>query len=135
MYAKTLVPGPPFASPSLIATTDEPDVLLPQLLACGWGRFGGPTPPAPSGQLVISPDRLQLIVQDQAVLDDFNPYSPPGWWAAVDQLGGQCVVVVVRDGDLDLHRPDAGDQLAALMDTDQAVFAVLPVVDPAAGVG
>lgn len=70
MYAKTLVPGPPVDIPSLMSTTDDPDVLLPQLRALGWGRFGGPVPPAPAGQLVISPDRLQLVVDGQAVLDD-----------------------------------------------------------------
>jgi hypothetical protein len=106
MYAKTLVPGPPLDLPSLMSTTDDPDVLLPQLRALGWGRFGGPVPAAPAGQLVTSPDRLQLIVGGQAVLDDLNPVSPPGWWKVVDRLGGKCVVVVVRQGDVDLTRPD-----------------------------
>lgn len=130
MYAKTLVPGPPLDIPSLMATTAEAGVLLPQLKALGWNRFGDPVPSAPAGQLVISPDRLQLVVEDQTVLDDLNPVSPPGWWKAVEQLGGRCAVVVLRQGDVDLHQPESGERLRALMDTDRAVFAVLPVVTP-----
>ena len=130
MYAKTLVPGPPLDIPSLTATTAEPEALLPQLRALGWARFGDPVPTGAVGQLVISPDRLQLVVDDQTVLDDLNPVSPPGWWKAVDQLGGRCAVVVLRQGDVDLHQPDSGERLRALMDTDRAVFAVLPVVTP-----
>lgn len=76
---------------------------------------------------MVGADRLQLVVDDQALLDDLNPWAPDGWWAAVDQLQGRCVVVIVRDGDVDLTHHNSGDQLAALMGTGRAVFAALPV--------
>ena len=44
-----------------------------------------------------------------------NPYAPEGWWTAVDALRGRCVVVISRDGGVDLAHHDAGVQLAALM--------------------
>ena len=125
MYAKTLIPGPN-AVPALMATTDDADILLPQLLDRGWALFGEPLPTA-AGRLVVGSDRLQLVVDDQALLDDLNPYAPDGWWAAVDELQGKCVVVIARDGEVDLAHHDAGAQLAALMGTGRAVFAVLPV--------
>ena len=59
--------------------------------------------------------------------DDLNPYAPDGWWAAVDQLQGRCVVIITRSGDIDLSQHQAGEQLAALVDTGRAVFAALPV--------
>lgn len=37
------------------------------------------------------------------------------------------MVVIVRDGDVDLAHHDAGEQLAELMGTGRAVFAALPV--------
>lgn len=103
-------------------------MLVPQLLDRGWALFGEPPPTAAAGQLVVGSDRLQLIVDDQALLDDLNPYAPDGWWAAVDALEGRCVVVIARDGDVDLAHHDAGEQLAALMGSGRAVFAALPVV-------
>ena len=114
MYAKTLIPGP-HPVPALMATTDEADVLLPQLSDRGWALFGDPLPTAAAGQVVVGADRLQLVVDDQALLDDLNPYAPDGWWSAVDGMQGRCVVVVVRDGDVDLAHHEGGDQLAALM--------------------
>ena len=126
MYAKTLVPGPN-PVPALMATTDDADILLPQLLDRGWALFGEPLPPAGTGRLAVGADRLQLVVDGQALLDDLNPYAPDGWWAAVDALQGRCVVVIVRAGDVDLAHHDAGAQLAALMGTSRAVFAALPV--------
>ena len=126
VYAKTLIPGPN-AVPALMATTDDADILVPQLLDRGWALFGEPLPTAASGWLVVGADRLQLVVDDQALLDDLNPYAPDGWWAAVDGLQGKCVVVIARDGDVDLAHHDAGAQLAALMGTGRAVFAALPV--------
>jgi hypothetical protein len=126
MYAKTLVPGP-HPVPALMATTDDADTLLPQLLKRGWALFGEPPPPAPSGRLVVGSDRLQLMVDGQALLDDLNPYAPDGWWDAVDGLQGRCFVVIVPDGDVDLSHHAAGEQLEALMGTGRAVFATLPV--------
>jgi len=126
VYAKTLIPGPN-AVPALMATTDDAEILLPQLLERGWARFGEPLPTASAGRLVVGSDRLQLVVDDQALLDDLNPYAPDGWWAAVDALQGKCVVVIARDGDVDLAHHDAGQQLAALMGTGRAVFAALSV--------
>lgn len=47
---------------------------------------------------------------------------------AVDALNGHCIVVMVRGGAVDLHSPQAGDQLAALLHTEHAVSAALPIV-------
>ena len=126
VYAKTLIPGPN-PVPALMATTDDGDVLVQQLLDRGWALFGEPLPDQPAARLVIGADRLRLVVDDQALLDDLNPYAPDGWWAGVDGLHGKCVVVIVRDGDVDLAHHDAGEQLAALKGTGRAVFAVLTV--------
>jgi hypothetical protein len=101
---------------------------MPQLTVRGWARLGDPLPAAAAGELRIGTDRLQVVVDDQALLDDLNSASPDGWWSAVDALEGRCVVVLVRDGDVDLTNQQAGAQLAALMGTNRAVFAALPVV-------
>ena len=85
VYAKTLIPGP-HAVPALMTTTDDPDILLPQLLDRGWALFGEPLPQGAAGRLVVGSDRLQLVVDDQVLLDDFNPNAPDGWSAAVDGL-------------------------------------------------
>lgn len=127
VYAKTLIPGP-HPVPALMATTDDADVLVPQLLDRGWAPFGNPLPDQAVGRLVIGSDRLQLVVEDQALLDDLNPYAPDGWWAAVDALQGRCVVVIGRSGDVDLAHHESGEQLAALLGSRRALFAALPVV-------
>jgi len=88
--------------PALMATTDDADTLMPRLLHRGWALFGEALAPAPVGRLVVGSDRLQLVVDDQAILDDLNPYAPDGWWSAVDELQGRCVVVITRHGDVDL---------------------------------
>lgn len=111
-----------------MATTDDAGILMPQLTERGWASFGAALPQTAAGQVVVGTDRLCLLVDGQALLDDLNPYAPDGWWAAVDQLQGRCVVVIVRDADVDLTHHDAGEQLAALMGTGRAVFAALPVV-------
>ncbi len=130
MYAKTLVPGPPIDVPGITATTSEADVVMPQLLNRGWGIFGGPPPMNASGRVAITHHRLRVIVDDEAILDDdLNPASPPGWWKAVDAIGGRVTVVIVRAGDVDLECPSAGTQLRALLDTGRAVWAVLPVAE------
>jgi len=126
VYAKTLIPGPS-PVPALMATTDEGDVLLPQLVDRGWAVFGEPLPAGGEGRVVVGSDRLQLVVEGQTLLDDLNPWAPDGWWAAVDGLQGRCVVVIVGDGDVDLAHQDAGEQLAALLGTGRAVFAALRV--------
>ena len=126
VYAKMLIPGPQ-PMPALMATTDDADVLVPQLLDRGWASFGDSLPQLAAGRLTIDPDRLQLVVDGQALLADENPFAPDGWWAAVDQMQGLCVVVIVRDGDVDLAHPEAGEQLAALVGTGRAVTAAVPV--------
>ena len=128
VYAKTLIPGTRLI-PALMATSGETDVLRPQLLQHGWVAFGQPLQPAPAGELRISVDRLQVVIGDDVVLDDdANPTSPEGWWAAVDTLGGHCIVVILPTGVVDLTKPDAGDQLVALLHTGTALSAALPVV-------
>ena len=83
VYAKTLVSGPrPVAA--LMATTDEADVVVPQLVARGWVPLGDPLPPHAEGQVVIGADRLRLVIDGQSLLDDLNPYAPDGWWADID---------------------------------------------------
>jgi len=49
VYAKILVPGP-HPIPALMATTDEADVLVPQLLERGWVRFGDALKPEDGGR-------------------------------------------------------------------------------------
>jgi hypothetical protein len=68
-----------------------------------------------------------LVVADQALLDDLNPCAPDGWWAAVDQRQGRCLVVILRAEDVDLAADDAGEQIAALVGSDSSVSASLPV--------
>lgn len=102
-------------------------MLLPQLLDRGWGPYGARVPDEPRGVVVISPDRLQLVVDHHVLLSGVNPAAPAGWWPAVDRLHSCCVVVITADGDIDLTDPRTGDQLAALMGTGRAVFAALPV--------
>jgi hypothetical protein len=87
VYAKTLIPGPN-PVPALMATTDDAESLIVQLLNRGWALFGEPLPDQPAGRLVVGADRLQLVVDGQALLDDLNPYAPDGWWPAVDGAPG-----------------------------------------------
>ncbi|SEQ74657.1 hypothetical protein [Microlunatus flavus] len=126
MYAKTLVPGQ-HPIPALMATTDEADVLVPQLLQRGWVRFGEPLPSKSDGHLVIGSDRLRLVVDGQALLDDLTPWAPDGWWAAVDDRQGSCLVVIVRTDGVDLTADDVGSQLASLVGTSSSAYASLPV--------
>jgi hypothetical protein len=126
VYAKTLVPGPQ-PTPALMATTNEADVLVPQLLERGGARFGDPMFTGAAGRLVIGSDRLHLVVDEQALLADANPWAPDGWWAAVDKMLGLCMVVIARDCDIDLANANVGNQLAALLGTGRAVAAMLPV--------
>jgi len=126
VYAKTLVPGPKPTS-ALMATTNEADVLVPQLLERGWVRFGDQLSARAAGRLVVGLDRLHLIVEEQVLLADENPWAPDGWWPAVDQMGGRCMVVIAREGDVDLANAKVGEQLAALLGTGRAVAAMLTV--------
>ena len=132
VYAKTLIPGPN-PVPALMATTDELTVLLPQLLERGWALFGDPPPLDPAGEVVIDSDRLRLVLDGRALLDDRNPTAPDGWWAAVDQLGSRCAVILCDQADVDLVHHAVEGQLAALVDTARAVFAALPVTTVLAG--
>ncbi|HEY0239388.1 MAG TPA: hypothetical protein VGC37_12135 [Friedmanniella sp.] len=102
-------------------------MLLPQLTARGWVPLGDPLPPEVEGQIVIGADRLRLVIDGQALLDDLNPYAPDGWWAAVDGRESRCLVVIFRSGDVDLASQYTGQQLAALVGTGRAVSASLPV--------
>ncbi len=70
-----------------MATAADAAVLLPQLMDRGWAPFGEPAPTAAADELVIGADRLQIMVDGQALLDDVNPAAPDGWWSAVDGLG------------------------------------------------
>ena len=63
----------------------------------------------------IEPDQLQLVVAEQVLIDDVNPASPQGWWAAVDALDGRCVAIVLRSGDVDLTGSDLNERMKALM--------------------
>lgn len=129
MYAKTLIPGSmPIAC--LVATAEQPDVLLPQLLDRGWDWFGSTIPANLQGDLVIDHQRLRLVVDGQILLDDLNPASPAGWWAAVDQLQGRCAVIIVRREDVDLTDKASGLQLQSVLDQQRAVWAFLPLTDP-----
>ncbi|GAA1427362.1 hypothetical protein GCM10009616_04340 [Microlunatus lacustris] len=128
MYVKTLIPGSR-PIPALMAATSPDEMLRLQLSRQGWVSFGRPLQPGAVGEVRVGVDRLQVVANGRVVLDDgTNPVSPSGWWAAVDDLGGHCVVVMVRDGSVDLAQPDAGDRLATLLNTDQAISAALPVV-------
>ena len=102
-------------------------MLVPQLTARGWVPLGDPLPSEAEGQIVIGADRLRLVVDRQALLDDLNPYAPDGWWAAVDERKGRCLVVILGSGDVDLASEDTDEQLAALVGTGRAVYASLPV--------
>ncbi len=104
--------------------------MFPQLLARGWDWYGSLVPLGARGELAIRPERLRLVVDEEALLDDdANPVSPPGWWAAVDRIGGRCAVVLVHRRDVDVGSPESGGQLRRVMGRSRAVWAVLPVVD------
>ncbi len=127
VYVKTLIPGSR-PIPVLMATTSPDEMLRLQLSRQGWVSFGRPLQPGAVGEVRVGVDRLQVVANGRVVLDDgTNPVSPPGWWAAVDTLGGHCVVVMVREGAVDLTDPDAGDRLPALLNGDQAISAALRV--------
>lgn len=128
VYVKTLIPGSR-PIPALMAATSPDEMLRLQLSRQGWVSFGRPLQPGAVGEVRVGVDRLQIVANGRVVLDDgTNPVSPAGWWAAVDNLGGHCVVVMVRDGAVDLALPDAGDRLATLLNSDQAISAALRVV-------
>lgn len=126
MSAKTLIPGS-HPVPALICATSKAAVLLPELLDRGRGPFSARLPDDARGELIISADRLQLVVDEQVLFDEINPPAPDGWWAAVDRLDSCCVVVIVAEGEIDLTHPRSGEQLAVLMGTGRAVFAALPI--------
>ena len=126
---RTLVPGPQ-PTAALIATTDDADTLIPQLTARGWVPLGYPLPQTAQGQITIGADHLRLVVYGQALLDDLNPYAPDGWWAAIDQHHGQCLVVILPAVDIDLAADNAGEQIAALIGSRNSASASLPVKTP-----
>ncbi len=127
MYLQTLIPsGRPIAV--LLATTTADELLRLRLARQGWVPFGRALQPGAAGQVTFGVERVQLRAEGRLVLDAVtSPTSPDGWWAAVDNLGGHCVVVLAREGALDLSAGDR-DPLASLLNTDQAVSAALPVV-------
>ena len=128
MHAKALIVGAE-PIPALMVTSSQTDVLRGHLLDRGWVPLGEPLQPAAAGELRIGVDRLQVVIRSDVLLDDdANPASPRGWWEAVDTLGGYCVVVLVREGAVDLTRPQTGDQLVDLLHTGHALSAALPVV-------
>ena len=128
MHAKTLIPGSR-PIPALMATSNQTDLLWSQLLDRGWVAFGQTLLPGVTGELRIGVNRVQVAIDGDVVLDDdANSASPEGWWAAVDTLGGHCIVVIAASESVDLTEPDAGGQLVALLNTDHALSAALPVV-------
>ena len=128
MYTKALWPGRRSPLPALIVTTRQPHLLHPHLQASGWARFGQPRPLNPTGQLVITHHRLQLLVNGTTLADGINPTSPPGWWQAVDHSDGLCAVLVVEDHHINLPTPANGSSLTVTLNTDRALFAALPVL-------
>lgn len=129
MYAKTLVPGP-LPTPTLTATTSV-DALFGQLLDSGWAHYGSPLVETASTRLLITHASLQLVVDGEVILDDRDSGSPQGWWAAVDAIGGKCVVVVLRTDDVDLNDPLAGARMRELMEEPgSGVWAIVPIHHP-----
>ncbi|WP_347350381.1 hypothetical protein [Intrasporangium sp.] len=129
MYAKTLIPGPALAVPTITATTPLGDILFPQLTALGWTTFGQAGPSPAPGTVHISPgEGLRLIIEGETLLEDStNPAAPPGWWQAVSALDDRVVVVIVPSGRVDLADPDQGRQLSTLQDEGIGVYALLPL--------
>lgn len=131
MYAKTLVPTDP-PTPALIATTSHPKTLFPELACRGWTDPTTSTRPnaATATRLVISRRRLELVVDDVAILtDDSDSGAPPGWWPAVDRAGGRTVVII--GADFDLRSTDLGAHLHTLMATPGALmWALVPITHP-----
>ena len=128
MYAKALIPaqdGRP-AVPLVIATAPQGATTVSDLHQVGWTQHGGKTTTTPS-QLSIT-DRFRLIVDGQTLLNDsVDPTSPQGWWEAVSKAGNQALVVVVKAGHIDLKAPHVGAQLKALLDSEHAAQALVPV--------
>ena len=69
------------------------------------------------------------MVDGQAVLDDEDGRAPDGWWRAVDDWGGQCIVWVIA-AQVDLGNPDLGKVLNRLVDagTELSVTGLVPVL-------
>ena len=131
MYAKTLIPGP-LPTPTLTATTSVAHQLFPELLASGWKRYGVEDLAVSRTDVLITHDSLQLVVDGIVVLSDIDPASPAGWWEAVDGIDGQCVVVVLKTGDIDLHDPQLGARQRELMaKPDAGVWTIARVGHPA----
>lgn len=129
MHAKSLLPaggGWP-ATPLLLATTSAPHLLM-QLQRYGFGP-AGEFPSTIGADLRIDHTRLQLVVDGQAVLDDEDGRAPDGWWRAVDEWGGQCIVWVIA-APVDLGSADLGQVLNWLVDagTDLSVTGRVPVL-------
>lgn len=132
MHAKSLLPaggGWP-ATPLLLATTSAPHLLV-QLQRYGFGTLSpaGEFPSTVGAELRIDHTRLQLVVDGQALLDDEDGRAPDGWWRAVDEWGGQCIVWVIA-APVDLGNPDLGQVLNRLVDagTDLSVTGRVPVL-------
>ncbi|MCA4135498.1 hypothetical protein [Arthrobacter sp. M4] len=135
MYAKALIQagrGIP-AMPLLIAGVRELPLMVGYLTAHGWRDAAGGMTQQGNGELrITTSQRLQLLIGGEIMLDDTNPASPPGWWAAVEAGGGRCFALLSESGSVDLHSTDAGPNLERLMDQRGALYwASVPVtVDP-----
>jgi hypothetical protein len=128
VHVKSLIPGGR-PIPALLAVASPDELLRLRLSRQGWVPFGRSLQPGAVGEVRVGVDRIQVLAEGRVLLDDStNAVSPPGWWTAVDDLGGHCVVVVVREGAADLSRADGADPLVNLLNTDQALSAVLRVV-------
>ncbi len=130
MYAKILILVGEHHLPGILATTSRyPDVKA-NLKARGWDDYGRELPVGAAGEITIGSEGFQVVVDGMVMLsDDVNPVSPAGWWAAVDQLQGRCLVIVAPTGVLDFESELLGAQLDALRDTGQAINAGLPVLN------
>lgn len=129
MYVKTLVPGGPLGPMACLVATVDSDAAVEQLhQIAGWARLDGPpTRDMASAITVPAGGGLTLSVGGLPILQDsVDPAAPPGWWSAVDALGG-VIVLVCPPGSVDLHDPQLGGALRALLAEARGVWAIVPV--------
>lgn len=133
VYVQTFIPGGR-PIPVLLATTSTDELLRLRLTREGWVPFGQPLQSGAVGEVRSGLDRLQVVANGRVLLDHLlDPVTPDGWWTAVDALGSHCVVVLAREGSVDLGGPDAAERLSGLLGTEQAMSAALPVVTDLTG--
>lgn len=130
MYAKILIPTELVNIAAILITTDPdtyPDVSR-ALISFGWTTHGAPFTENPVGNITINEQGLTITVDEHTLIhDETNPESPQGWWEAIDQSGHKCLVLVTSHDHINIKAPDLHLQIRALLDTDQAVDALLPI--------